>query len=89
MRGIELLGVFIGDLGGDGYAETIDNAKTYWSSMPDTSFAAGYMNGTYSAYVMLWKVDNTYGRIELRYRGTGALEIYNKPASGNTWTKLQ
>jgi hypothetical protein len=57
--------------------------------MPGTSFAAGYMNGTSSAYVMIWKTMNIYGRIELRYRGTGALEIYNKSASGNTWTKLQ
>ena len=56
--------------------------------MPIEGFASGYMNGNLSAYAMIWKHDG-FGRIELRYRGTGTLEIYNKGTQEGDWTKLQ
>ena len=83
-----MLGVRVGNLGGDGAADTIDSAKAYWNSMPVDGFASGYMNGNLSAYVMIWKHEG-FGRIELRYRGTGTLEIYNKGTLDGNWTKLQ
>ena len=76
-----------GDLGGSGTSDVIDSAKAYWSTMPANSFASGYMNGTLSAYVTIFRHEG-FGRIELRYRSSGSLEIYNKGTQEGDWTKL-
>ena len=82
-----VLGVLVGDLGGSGTSAVIDSVKAYWSTMPANSFASGYMNGTLSAYVMIFKHDG-FGRIEIRYRGSGSLETYNKGTQEGDWAKL-